>query len=61
MEREDDWGRGRGGRTAVVREGRMVEARWVTQKKERVSGSGIEGGTRAGLLPNHANTKEQSE
>lgn len=35
MEREDDWGRGRGGRTAVVREGRMVEARWVTQKKER--------------------------
>lgn len=26
VEWEDDWGRGRGGRTAVVREGRMVEA-----------------------------------
>lgn len=34
-EGEDDWGRGRGGRTAVAREGRMVEARWVQHKKKK--------------------------
>lgn len=34
VEWEDDWGRGRGGRTAVAREGRMVKAEWAT-KKER--------------------------
>lgn len=31
---EDDWGRGRGGRTAVAREGRMVEARWGAKEKK---------------------------
>lgn len=61
MEREDDWGRGRGGRTAVVREGRMMEARWVTQRKKGVSGSGIGGSAHASRLLNHANTKEQRE
>lgn len=34
-EGEDDWGRGRGGRTAVAREGRMVEVRWEGQKKKK--------------------------
>lgn len=37
-EREDDWGRGRGGRTAVVREGRMVEAEQLTQRKKERKG-----------------------
>lgn len=32
---EGDWGRGREGRTAVVREGRMVEARGEEPKKEK--------------------------
>lgn len=53
MEGGDDWGRGRGGRTAVVREGRMVEARWVGQRKKRGRGKDVrgkereEGGTQA--------------
>lgn len=38
MEGEDDWGRGRGGRTAVAREGRMVEAKWVCQRKKKGMG-----------------------
>lgn len=37
-EGEDDWGRGRGGRTAVAREGRMVEARWVGLRKKKEVG-----------------------
>lgn len=33
MEGEEGWGRGRGGRTAVVREGRMVEVRRAKDRK----------------------------
>lgn len=41
MAGEDDWGRGRGGRTAVAREGRMVEAKWVGQRKKRGTGKDV--------------------
>ena len=46
-EGEDDWGRGRGGRTAVAREGRMVEAEWADQReKTKREGEGSDGGGR---------------
>lgn len=60
MEWEDDWGRGRGGRTAVVREGRMVEAEWLTRGKE---GRSQEAGSKEAHTPacnqRRANTQEQ--
>lgn len=49
VEGEDDWGRGRGGRTAVAREGRMVEVRWAVQgKKTKREGGGSKGGGKEG-------------